>query len=488
MGLVTTTADRSATPATALYVDLDGTLIASDMLWESVCCLAAQEPIALFRLPGWLLSGRAVLKRELAKRVRPDATVLPYRPEVLDYIRSARDNGRRVVLATASDALCAREIADHLELFDAVLASDGDENVKGSAKLAAIRREIGDAPFEYVGDSSADLAVWAGASEATLVAPSSSTAQRAADLGIPLRTLTERRPVLRAALKGIRPYQWVKNALLFLPILLAHNVALPERWLGVLFAFASFCCVASATYLLNDLLDIEADRRHPRKCRRPFAAGTLPIPVGWALIAGLLALGFGSSLALLPLASTGMLFIYLVLTTSYSLYFKQQLFLDVLILAGLYAHRVLAGGVAADVPVSPWLLAFSLFFFLSLAFVKRYAELLGAQADQKDRLERRGYETGDIGLVENMGTTSGYMSVLVVCLYLNSEAVALLYPRAGLLWLVLPFMLFWVTRIWFLARRGTMADDPVLFAATDPVTYLVGAGVAVVGVLAALAP
>lgn len=480
--------DPSASTQSAgnLYVDLDGTLIASDMLWESVCQLVHAEPASLFRLPSWLLGGRAALKREIAERVQPDVTSLPYQAEAVEYVREQHKAGRRTILATASDERLGHAVAKHLGIFDDSMGSDGSSNVKGAQKLAAIREREGDAPFEYVGDSAADLKVWEGAAAATLVGASASTTRAAEALGIPVRSLLERRSQFSTGLRALRPYQWIKNSLLFAPVLLAHQVSEATNLLPVALAFVSFCCIASATYIWNDLLDIEADRKHPRKRSRPFAAGTLAIPTGTALSFGLLGAGFGLSLATVPLASTAMLGAYLVLTTAYSFYFKEQLFLDVLVLAGLYTLRILAGGVAGAVEVSPWLLAFSMFFFLSLAFVKRYSELLGAQASHKQKLARRGYEVGDIGLVENMGTTAGYMSVLVLALYVSSDSVEKLYGSGTLIWGICPIMLFWVTRIWFLARRGIMTDDPVLFAATDRVSYLAGAAIAGVGILAAL--
>lgn len=478
--------DPKAAAATPLYVDLDGTLIATDLLWESLCLLARSRPADLLRVPFWLRGGRAALKRRLAERVTPDVSRLPYRPEVLSYLGEQRAAGRRTVLATASDERFARAAAEHTGLFDDAFGSDGEHNMKSGEKLQAIRDRESGGDFEYLGDSSADLAVWEGAAAATLVTPSAATVRTVSGLGIPTRILAEPAKSWRPALQSLRPYQWVKNALLFVPLVLAHELADLERWRGAALAFICFSCVASATYVWNDLLDIEADRRHPRKRHRPFAAATLSIPAGFGLSLGLLLGGLFLSVSFAPPPVTGMVLLYLGLTTTYSFYFKERLFIDVLVLAGLYALRVLAGGVAAAVPVSPWLLAFSLFFFLSLAFAKRYAELLGAQASQQERLERRGYEVGDIGLVETMGVAAGYLSVLVLALYVNGAGASGLYGEAGLLWGVCPIMLFWITRVWFLARRGELQDDPVLFAATDPVSYLAGAAIAVVGMLAAL--
>jgi 4-hydroxybenzoate polyprenyltransferase len=282
-----------------------------------------------------------------------------------------------------------------------------------------------------------------------------------------------------------------KNALLFAPIALAHDLGNSQRLAAVVVAFAAFCAVASLGYLVNDLLDIEADRRHASKRNRPFALGTLGIPQGVALCAGLLCFGAGASALALPWAFTGMLALYLCLTLSYTFYFKEKLFLDTLMLASFYTLRVLAGGVATQIPVSEWLLAFAVFFFLSLALVKRYAELIAAarsaHADgESEKLARRAYQLGDTGLVETMGITSGYVSVLVLGLYVSSESVARFYSSPDLLWLISPLMLFWISRIWFLARRGQLPHDPVLFAATDRTSYLTGALVILVGVLAAV--
>ncbi|MBW2295508.1 MAG: UbiA family prenyltransferase, partial [Deltaproteobacteria bacterium] len=235
----------------------------------------------------------------------------------------------------------------------------------------------------------------------------------------------------------------------------------------------------------NDLLDIESDRRHERKRDRPFAAGTLPIPTGVLILSGLLFSGFALSLATLPLISTGMLAIYAALTISYSLYLKEKLFVDVLVLAGLFTHRVLSGAVAADVRLSPWLLAFSLFFFLSLALLKRYAELLASEDNGSEINARRAYQVMDIGLVENMGLAAGYLAVLVLCLFVSSDDVSRLYPNPDVLWLVMPPFLYWISRMWFLARRKILLDDPVLFAATDRVSWLTGMLIAFIGTLAA---
>ncbi|MCP5041804.1 MAG: UbiA family prenyltransferase [bacterium] len=469
-----------------VYVDLDGTLISTDMLWETLWSLLCQSPLSIFSLPFWLAKGKAGFKHELATRVQFDARLLPYRGEVLDYIDAARVGGRRVVLATASHRSIAEPIAEHLGRFDAVMASDAETNLSGAKKLAAIEADAGPRGFEYLGNDAHDVAIWQQARSATLVAPS--RAARAASGGFRGQVSEIETPHagLRPALAALRSYQWVKNALLWLPIFLAHELDDPAKLASVFVAFATFCAVASAAYMLNDLLDIESDRRHPRKRTRPFAAGTLPITTGIAIAAVLALGGFGLSFAVLPLAATGMLAIYAVLTVSYSLYLKEKLFVDVLVLAGLFTHRVLSGAVAAEVRISPWLLAFSLFFFLSLALLKRYAELLAIEDAGGDRNARRAYQVLDIGLVENMGLAAGYMSVLVLCLFVSSDDVSKLYPNPELLWLVMPLFLYWISRMWFLARHKILLDDPVLFSTTDGASWLTGILIAIVGTLAAL--
>lgn len=288
-----------------------------------------------------------------------------------------------------------------------------------------------------------------------------------------------------ATLRALRPHQWAKNALLFIPLLLAHEVADATRLLHVVIAFVGFCAAASTGYVLNDLIDIEADRKHPTKRKRPLASGALPVPNALVLMAVMTALGFGTSLAWLSPASTGMLACYLVLTLAYSFYFKQQLLLDVLVLAGLYTHRVLSGGVAADVTVSPWLLAFSAFFFLSLALVKRYVELRGVEDGEQASMHGRAYEVDDWPLVEGMGLACAFISVLILCLFVNSADVSNLYRTPEALWLVGPVMLYWISRVWFLAHRGVLDADPVLFATRDRTSYFCGALMVAVVLVAA---
>lgn len=457
-----------------LFVDLDGTLVATDLLAEATAALFATRSRSLLSIPGWLLAGRARLKQRLAECVTPNVARLPFRQDVLEFLTEQKRAGRRLVLATASDRRWAQAVADELGLFDHVLASDGVQNLKGSRKLEAIEahcRERGADEFGYIGDSPADLPIWKAASEVYAVEPSSGT----------LQALGERRPLRvfgapgsrwKAALHAIRPHQWVKNVLIFVPLVAGHQLGNAAAVIGALVAFVAFSLCASAVYVLNDVLDVEADRGHPVKRGRPFASGALPIAWSVPLIVGLLGVAAVLCAAFLPWTFAAVLGVYLVITTLYSLWFKRKLLVDVFVLAGLYTIRILAGGVASGIEVSEWLVAFSMFLFTSLAFAKRYAELLGLEPQSPGRIERRGYIASDLSLIESIGCASGYMAVLILALYIHSPEVKVLYSHPRILWLICPVIMYWISRIWFQAKRRVLKSDPVVFAVTDRQSWL----------------
>ncbi len=474
---------RSAAAEPLLCVDLDGTLIAGDLLWEALLALVRQQPWLLLLVPFWLLRGKAHLKEQLASRVSLAAETLPYRQEVLDLIRHEKANGRRIVLATASNYRFAQAVAEHLQLFDEVLASDATHNLKGQAKLTALRQRC-DGSFDYVGDSPADWPLWDAARQAYVVHPSRRLLQQAQAKGQPTPLGPTGSSRLRPLLRLLRPHQWAKNLLLFVPLFGAHLVTDLSRLGSVLLAFVAFNLSASAVYILNDLTDLEADRKHPTKRNRPLACGAVSLQTGLVLFGLLLAGSFGLSLACLPWSFTGMLLLYLVLTTAYSLHLKREVVIDIFVLAGLYTHRIVAGGMVADVAVSNWLMAFSIFFFLSLALAKRYAELSRAAGEQATHLPRRGYLIEDLGLIQSMGPASGFMAVLTLGLYINNQDVSRLYQAPGLLWLICLILFYWITRIWFLARRRLLSEDPVIFAVKDPISYLAGGSMLVIVLLA----
>jgi 4-hydroxybenzoate polyprenyltransferase/phosphoserine phosphatase len=474
-----------------LFVDLDRTLVATDLLWESVLLAVKRRPWLAFSMPLWLYHGRAALKHHLAEQVTPNPSELPYCQEVIDFLRGQKAQGRHIVLATASDEKWARAIAAELGVFDAVLASNGQTNLKGRAKLEAIRTycgERGKVTFDYIGDSRPDLPIWRESEQAYLCGPSGRLVAAVERSGKVAHTIGRRPARIMAACRALRPQQWVKNLLLFVPLIVGHAMNDAGKVLDVFLAFLVFCATASAIYLINDLLDVGADRCHPVKRCRPFASGELPLTWGPPLALALLATAFTVTVLALPAMFTALLAGYVLLTNLYSFWLKRKVILDVLILAGLYTIRIQAGGVAAHVLLSEWLMAFSMFLFTSLAFVKRYAELVRLAREDGLDPTGRGYVMDDLAILESIGPSLGCVAVLVFALYINSEAANRFYANPLALWLICPLLLYGITRLWFLAKRGKLMEDPVLFACKDRTSLLVGIGVALVFAVASWVP
>ncbi len=446
-----------------LCVAFDGTVITTRVLSERMALLFRERPWVAFALPFWVLGGRDHLRRRLATITRLDASNLPYRAPLIAALRRSREAGRRIVLATLTDHEIAQRVADHLGVFDEVCAVDATSRMRSESLREALLGSYPDG-FDYIGQSEIDLPILEVATRGYLIGASprvAGAAQRLKQVDI----VSRRGSVLSALLKELRPHQWAKNALVILPGLLANNThPFPTLARGTL-AAATFSLCASAGYVFNDLLDLEADRIHPSKAKRPFASGALPIIFGFPLFLGLLVASFSLAILGLPRAFTAMLGAYFVGTVSYSLYLKRFLMLDVLVLAALYTHRILAGGIATGVKVSAWLLGFSMFLFTSLAFAKRFVELHALSTDEQ--VKNRGYFRVDLPMVTGMGTASGYIAALVFMLYVDSTAVRATYREPALLWLVLPALLYWLGRIWLLAGRGQMQEDPVKFALKD---------------------
>jgi len=452
----------SSADAIPLCVDLDGTLIKTDLLWESALHLIARNPLWLFALPFWFLRGRACLKSEIARRVELNPAALPYHEEFVDFLREQHAHGRRLVLATASNHSLAECVATHLGLFAEVIASDHQTNLRSRAKATRLVERFGQRGFDYAGNSRADLPVWREARHIIVVGSARRDFPDAQVFPCERRTLYHLFCLLR-------PHQWAKNLIIFVPLLTAHRLDMPALLRAAALAFAAFSLCASGLYVLNDLLDLEADRRHASKQNRPFASGALPIPFGFFLVPLLLA-GAAVFAAALPGRFALVISAYFSLTTAYSLWIKRLTLLDVFLLAGLYTIRLVAGHEATRVPYSAWLLVFSMFIFLSLALVKRFQEL----HTYNSHAHGRGYAPGDLELIASLGSSSGYLSVLVLALYVNSEQVRVLYHHPLRLLLICPLFLFWISRVWLLAHRGQIHDDPVLFALRDRMSYLVG--------------
>ncbi|WP_311222581.1 MULTISPECIES: UbiA family prenyltransferase [unclassified Acidovorax] len=461
--------------AIPLIVDLDGTLILTDMLHESSLQLARTSPWLLLQAPLWLAKGKASFKKEISDRTSINPASLPYNQPLLAWLREQKAQGRTLVLCTASHSAIANSIAGHLGLFDHVMASDGALNLSGSHKADSLVKIFGMQGFDYAGNASVDMAVWKVARQAIVVNASNAVVAKAKALGnvtqvLPAATSQSR---ILLWLRATRVHQWLKNMLLFVPLLAAHELQNVDAIFTLVLAFLAWGLCASSVYIANDLLDLESDREHPRKRRRPFATGLLPSSHG-VLAVPVLA---GLSLYLAALVGGPFLawmLVYLALTWAYSLSLKRIALLDCVTLAFLYTLRIVAGSMAADLPTSFWLLACSAFLFLSLAFVKRYAELLVQRDAGKTQAHGRGYLTSDASMVQSLGVAAAYTAVVVLALYLNSATVLLMYDTPELVWATVPILCFWVSRMWLCAARGEMHDDPLVFAFKDRVSLVAG--------------
>lgn len=468
--------------ARPLYVDLDGSLIRTDCLWELAAQLLCRHPLRLARILWQCRGSRARLKFRLAAEIDLPVETLPLNPGVVELIRAHAAACGPVFLATASPEPLARRLADHLGFFDGVLATTERCNLKGEAKLAAIRIHcacLGSDAFGYVGDSRADLPLWRAAAEAWNANPH----RRFALPGlraVPPAPGERRRSRARSWWKLLRPSQWSKNFLLFLPLILSHQTGNLPLLGRTLLATAAFSAMASAIYVFNDFSDVFRDRAHPRKRLRPLASGEVPLWQAPLLSAGLLGAAclLGGTGVGLPFL--GMLGLYLASNLLYTFWIKHRPVVDVVGLALMYTLRIFAGGVATGLEVSKWLLTFSLFFFLSLAFGKRYQEIAPVAAA---RHGARGYVEADLPVIELGGLCSGFISVLVLALYINSPEVLRLYRVPDLLWLICPLVIYWTGRFWLLTGRGQLHDDPVVFALKDRTSWITGA--LTLGILAA---
>lgn len=499
-------ADAGQGTATSLplCVDLDGTLVKSDTLVDTVLVLARQDPFAVLRFPAWIAQGKAAFKRKVSSLAQIDVERLPYNRPLLEYLREEHARGREIWLATGADTLLAERVAAHLRLFAGVLASNGEVNLTGKNKLAAFEQRFPQG-FCYIGNARPDMPLLT-----ACVMPMVANPHRTLSAGLrrahvtPARTFTDSVSPLKAWIKAIRLHQWAKNALIFLPLLLAH-VRTFGPVAATFLSFLSFGFAASATYIINDMLDLEADRHHARKRRRPFAAGDLSPIAGVLTSALFFAASLGLAIALphvlvtlsphFPVEGPGSfleyLAIYVLVTMAYSLRLKRMALVDVIVLSGLYTIRLLAGSAAAAVPISPWLAAFSIFFFLSLAFVKRFSELEamldGTEAPATVAVKGRGYRVSDLEQVRSFGTASGCASVVVFVFYIGlNEAARGLYPHYARLWLLVPVLLLWLFRLWLLASRGDLHEDPVVYAITDRRSLLLGVLVVAIMISAAI--
>ncbi|MBL0373699.1 UbiA family prenyltransferase [Rhizobium sp. KVB221] len=457
-----------------MVVDLDGTLTRTDLLFETFWSALSKQQLSVVPIAARsLIEGRAALKRNLAKLGPIDVTHLPYNDAVVDHVRQWRDSGGRTALVTASDQTLADAVAAHLGLFDEVHGSNGSRNLKGPEKAAFLAERYGEFRFTYIGDAEDDIDVWRIAKAAVTVDLPPGRRVRVDALVKDAEHLTTRASRGAALLKALRPHQWMKNVLIFLPMAAAHQFDAITLGRTIL-AFVAFSVIASSVYLLNDLVDLGPDRLHPRKRHRPFASGALPLATGTVLAPGLMAVGMIISLLLGPLFF-GVMVCYYAVTTAYSFKLKRLLIVDICALACLYTLRIVAGGVAPSITLSMWLLAFSMFFFFSLAAMKRQAELISGVAAGELTAHGRRYEVGDMPLMASMAVSSGYVAILVLALYLQSDSVHVLYANPLPLWGICLVLFYWISRMVMITHRGLMHDDPVVFAARDRISHACGA-------------
>lgn len=458
-----------------LVVDLDGSLSNTDSLYESLTTLGFTKPWVTVRLLFKSLRlGKAWLKSELENEVKLDILHSPYNELVLKKVSERRAQGDDIFLATGATDAVARKHYEHLELFDGYFASNKERNLTGDRKAKLLIEEFGERGFDYVGNSRADLNVWTYAHTALVVSRSRSLARAAATSAIEVEVINNTKSKFQSMIKEVRPHQWVKNLLVLVPFLLAHEDFSLSAGIDLLLSFTAFSFVASSVYVINDLFDRDNDRKHHSKRDRPIASGLLTIPQALILAVLLIAAGMAAALWVSGdyLAFLG---VYFLLTCIYTFWGKRQVVLDVVLLAILYTSRIFGGMIALDLDFSFWLFSFSIFTFLSLAFLKRFSELHSTKANQDGRAELngRGYRWADEIAVLAMGVASAYTGSLILALYLNSEEVVTMYAHPNYLWFMLPVFIFWVSRIWILGFRGLVDSDPVLFAVRDRTTYLV---------------
>lgn len=456
----------------ALCVDLDGTLVQTDTLHEQLLLLVKSHPLALFAAVLTLARGLAAFKRAIAERVKLRPELLPYHDAVIAYLRKEASQGRRLLLVTAADQIVADDVSNYLRLFESTLASDGVTNLKATEKVRAIRRYLQDRPFDYIGNSYADIPVWK-ASSAAIVVGSAKLLNRGLQRHriVVAKTFCNPEAATRSVFRAMRVYQWSKNILVFVPVFLSHTIIEGPRLVPAIQAFVALCAAASAIYIVNDLLDLEADRAHSTKRHRPLAAGFLSISRGTLL--SILLLGVAAAVSsLLPAKAQLTLAAYVGISLLYSARLKRMLFIDITALAALYTLRILYGGAATGIVVSAWALAFSIFMFTSLAICKRLAELRNVDRKAYDLLPGRPYHRADLPVLTSLGSASGYVAVLVLALYINSPEVKKLYRIPGLLWCLCPVLSYWISRMLIIANRGALHEDPILFAFRDRMSQI----------------
>lgn len=456
-------------PHKHLVIDLDGTLVKTDTLLESMVIYLRQNPSQIFNIFLWISKGKVYFKSKISEHTNLDPNCLPYCSEVLALIQKYKSEQCKIILATAAHHKIAQSIADHLGVFDEVFATHQGQNLRAHNKQNLLLDKYGEGNYDYVGNSKDDIPVLATA-HLKYVANPDFWLRRIINQRDFITITPKKENRLILWFKALRWYQWIKNILIILPLISAHEFQSLVQ-LPIWVAFLSFCMAASSGYILNDILDIFEDRNHPDKKERPFAKGVLPISQGIGVSTVLIIFAVISSFYISTYLAITVL-VYYITTLSYSFFFKRKMLIDVFVLAFLYALRVTAGIIALQLDTTPWLIAFCLFTFLSLAFAKRYSELYNAfQKKGKTILSGRNYHTEDLMILKSFGVSSSYISALVLALYIQHPEITASYANPTLLWLIVPVWLYWISRMWMVTARGNMNSDPILFVAKDKIGY-----------------
>lgn len=457
-----------------LCVDLDGTLIKSDTIIESTLLAIKSKPIIFFLLFFWILNGKNYFKKRITNIATPNPEILTYNVEVINFIKEEQAKGRQIILTTATTQNIANSISEYLNMFDLVISSTDNFNNRSKNKSQILIDKFGFKNFDYIGNGYADLEVWKSSRNALVVSDNKSLIANAGKISEVTKIFKPtNKSKIQLLIKQLRVFQWLKNILIFIPFILAHKFGNTSVYLTSILGFLSFSFLSSFVYIVNDLLDIESDRNHHTKSKRPIASSELSIPFAFTVGLILCISSFAISIFVLKSTFTLYLLAYLILTSSYSIKLKKIFVIDILTLSILYTLRLMAGADLTYAPISKWLLAFSVFIFLSLSIIKRYTEILNAVKDRKENIMGRAYEISDINLLQSMGITSGLISVLVFILYIFSPEVIMLYGQPSFLMPVILIILYWIIRIWFLAQRGLVDEDPIIFTAKDKQSYLI---------------
>ncbi|MGB9701961.1 MAG: UbiA family prenyltransferase [Candidatus Kapaibacteriota bacterium] len=454
-----------------LVVDLDGTLISTDVLMEQLFILLKRKPYFILHILVWFFQGYAKLKYEITKRVELSPEILPYKEEVINWVKTQKEAGRKIVLATAAQIENAEIIGNYIGIFDEIIATTPNYNLRGNNKRLILNQKFGEKNYDYIGDAYIDLNVWKSARKAILVEPTKDLISRTKQITNVEKVFEPKDSKISIFLKSIRVNQWLKNFLIFVPVILAHHFDLITL-LQLLISFILFSFVSSAVYLLNDLYDLEADRKHPIKKNRPLASGQMHLSTGLYYSIGFLLVSLTLSYFFLTISFFYILLLYFIANLFYSLYFKYQPIFDIILLSFLYTIRLFAGGFIANVIISEWLISFSLFFFTSLAILKRYAEIKIYENTKISTPNVRGYNLKDTQFLFTSGIASSITSSLIFILYIQSEKVTKLYTHPQYLIVIAIILILFLLRTWFNVGKDLKTDNPIEMVLSDKINYL----------------